>query len=112
MSEKRVILIASSPTSGKAATNFNLVRRLADAGHAVQVCLLQDGVLAALDAGWAGWAGAARAHAPGVTFHALEEDLALRGFDSQDLAQGVGGLSYGELVEAIMGDGVQVIGLL
>jgi len=109
MSEKRVILIASSPTSGKATTNFNLVRRLADAGHAVQVCLLQDGVLAALDAGWA---GAARAHAPGVTFHALEEDLALRGFDSQDLAQGVGGLSYGELVEAIMGDGVQVIGLL
>jgi len=109
MSDKSVLLIGSSPASGKATTNFNLVRRLGEAGQAVQVCLLQDGVLAGLDGGWA---GAARAQTPGARFCALDEDLALRGFGPQDLAQGIDGLTYGELVEAMMGDGVQVIGLL
>ncbi len=109
MSAKSIILIGSSPASGKAATNFNLVPRLVDAGQEVQVCLLQDGVLAGLDGGWA---SAARAQAPGARLCALDEDLALRGFGPKDLAPSVEGLSYAELAEAIMGDGVQVIGIL
>lgn len=109
MSERIVVLIGSSPSSGKATSNFNLVQQLVRSGHAVQVCLLQDGVLAGLRSDWA---GAARAQAAGAEFQALDEDLALRGFGPQDLAQGVGGVTYAKLVEAIMGDGVQVVGML
>jgi sulfur relay protein TusB/DsrH len=109
MSAKSIILIGSSPASGKATTNFNLVRRLVDAGQEVRVCLLQDGVLAGLDGGWA---SAAQAQAPGAKFCALDEDLALRGFGAEDLAASVEGLSYAELAEAIMGDGTHVIGVL
>ena len=109
MSDHTIVLIGSSPASGKATTNINLVRRLVESGQAVQVCLLQDGVLAGLSGGWA---NAARAQAPGAQFCALEEDLALRGLGPQDLAQGIDGLSYDELVGAIMGEGVKVIGKL
>jgi sulfur relay protein TusB/DsrH len=109
MSGKIVVLIGSSLASGKATTNFNLLREFLQAGRAVQVCLLQDGVLAGLDSGWA---NVARAQAPGARFCALDEDLALRGLGPQDLTQGVESLTYGELVEAMMGDGAQVIGVL
>ncbi len=109
MSEKTVILIGSSSASNKATTNFTLLRQFESAGHAVQVCLLQDGVLAALDGGWA---SVARAQVPSARFCALDVDLELRGLGAQDLAEGVESLSYGGLVEAIMSDGVQVVGML
>jgi sulfur relay protein TusB/DsrH len=109
MSEKSIILIGSSPTSGKAMTNLSLVRQLAAAGQVVQVCLLQDGVLAGLDANWA---HTVRTEAPGAAICALDEDLALRGFGATDLAPGVGHLDYAGLVQAIMDDGAHVIGVL
>jgi sulfur relay protein TusB/DsrH len=109
MSEKSVILIGSSPTSGKAVTNLSLVRQLAAAGQVVQVCLLQDGVLAGLDTNWA---NRVRTEAPGATICALEEDLALRGFGVPDLTSGVSHLDYSGLVQAIMDDDVHVIGVL
>jgi sulfur relay protein TusB/DsrH len=109
MSEKSVILIGSSPGSGKAMTNLSLVRQLAAAGQVVEVCLLQDGVLAGLDAGWA---KRLRTEAPGTTICALEEDLALRGFGVSDLAPAVGHLDHAGLVQAMLGDGVHVLGVL
>jgi sulfur relay protein TusB/DsrH len=109
MSKKSIILIGSSPTSGKNMSNLALVRQLAAAGQAVQVCLLQDGVLAGLDAGWA---KTARTGAPSATICALDEDLALRGFGVQDLAPGVGHLDYAGLVQVMLGDGVHVLGVL
>ena len=109
MSEKSVILIGSSPTSGKATINLTLVHQLAAAGQVVQVCLLQDGVLAGLDAGWA---KRVRTEVPGATICALDEDLSLRGFGIPDLAPGVVHLDYAGLVQAIMDDGVHVLGVL
>jgi len=109
MNDHCLVLIGSSPTSGKAMSNLNLMRQLSAAGQAVQVCLLQDGVLAGLDAGWA---NTLRTEAPGVAIGALEEDLALRGFGVSDLAPAVGHLDYGGLVQAMLGDGVHVLGVL
>ena len=109
MSERIVVLIGTSPASGKATSSFALVQQLVRAGHPVRVCLLQDGVLAGLKSDWA---GGARAPAAGAAFQALDEDLALRGLGPQDLAQGVASMSYAELVDAIMEEGVQVVGML
>jgi sulfur relay protein TusB/DsrH len=109
MSAKRIVLMGSSPTSGKAMTNLNLARQLAAAGQAVQVCLLQDGVLAGVDPGWA---NTLRTEAPGAAICALEEDLALRGIGISYLALGVGQLDYARIVQAILSDGVHVLGVL
>jgi sulfur relay protein TusB/DsrH len=90
-------------------TNLNLARQLAAAGQAVQVCLLQDGVLAGVDPGWA---NTVRTEVPGAAIDALEDDLALRGYGVPDLAPGVGHLDYAGLVQAMLGDGVHVLGVL
>jgi sulfur relay protein TusB/DsrH len=109
MVDQFVVLMGSSPCASSATTAFSLVRRLVQANHTVQVCLMQDGALAGLDAAWA---NAARAQAPGAKFSVLDEDLALRGFGPQNLAQGIDCFSYAKLVEVLMGDGVHVIGML
>jgi hypothetical protein len=109
MSDTSIVVIGISPASGKAATSVSLVRQLTQSGRVVQVCLLPDGVLAGLDAGWA---NRARTEAPGAEICAPAEDLALRGFGVQHLAPGVGHLDYAGLLQAMMGAGVHVAGVL
>jgi sulfur relay protein TusB/DsrH len=105
--EAYVFLVRSGPRSPQVNTVINSIKHLSRAGNPVSVFLLQDGVLAGLEAPWA---NAARAQMPGVTFRVLDEDLALRGLCEHDLGAGVKIAGYPDLVDAIMEGHDRVLG--
>lgn len=105
--ESYVFLMRSGPRSPQVNTVINSIKRLSKAGHPMSVFLLQDGVLAGLDAPWA---NATRAQIPCVSFRVLDQDLTLRGLCEHDLGTGVKVTGYPELVTAIMEESDRVLG--
>ena len=102
---KRIsVLVASAPTSSSAERAFQLIRDLADQGHRVTLCLLEDGVYAATGR----VAGAPLDRCAAVL--ALEPDLRLRGIAAESLHPACRGGGYGDVVELVMTASDQTLG--
>lgn len=102
---KRIsVLLASAPTSPSARRTFQLIEDLADQGHEITLCLLEDGVYAA------------SGRLEGVPFArcaavlALEPDLGLRGIDVGELRAATRSASYGDVVDLVMTGCDQTLG--
>ncbi len=106
---EKLLVLRSGP--GGAAVGLRTAAEMAVQGERVSLCLIQDGVLCALKGNQAGAAGLlAQALEAGVGLRYLEDDLAARGFGSDDLLVGASPLGYGELVELMLADDRQVLG--
>lgn len=93
--ERIAVLVASSPASPSATRAFQLVRDLTAAGHAVTLCLLEDGVYGARSG-----SPAPLEQCAGVL--AVADDLALRGLAAEALHPSCRPGSYAEVVDLLM----------
>ncbi len=97
------LLIESRDNFGQPGGGFciELARALADAGHAVGVLLVQNGVLAARAGAQA--SGLAGLVAAGVPVLADEFSLAERGISAQQLAPGIRGSALDVVIDRMIG---------
>ncbi len=95
-----LILISSSPESSHALEALKLARNMKQRGREVAVYLLHDAIYHALPKG-SQQVGAY--DGPGkekeITWYCLEEDLAMRGYQREEIVPRVRLSSYDELVE-------------
>ena len=107
--KEKLVVLRSGP--GAAAVGLRTAAEMARQGERVTLCLIQDGVLCALKGNQSAAAAfLARALEAGVGLRYLEDDLAARGFGSDDLLVGASTLGYGELAELMLADDRQVMG--
>ena len=97
-------MISSPPESANAKRGLALAKEWIKQGRSVKICLIQDGIYASLvktkmfgDLESAQW-------------FTLADDLHLRGFQDEDLRQGVKTLDYVHLVQMMMSENHQVLG--
>lgn len=102
--KKVLCMISSPPESANAKRGLALAEEWIKQGHSVKICLIQDGIYAAL----------VKANPvdglESVQWFALTDDLRLRGFQNEDLRSGAQSIDYAHLVQMIMGDVDQVVG--
>lgn len=99
---KRLVLVLSGPAAG-ALSAVETAQRMREQGHGVDLCLLQDGVLCALQGNETSAGGAVgRALGAGVGVFYMEDDLAARGFDREDARPEARALSYENLVDLML----------
>ena len=104
-----LVWINSAPTSSNMCSAFQLAQQMHTQGRTVSIFLAQDAVLAGTRGNQS--APVISALQAGMTMYALNEDLALRGFLSDALRDGVRIADYAQLVE-LFEQYKQVIGAL
>jgi len=104
--KKVLCLISSPPESAQVTRGLALARTWLEKGHSVQIGLLQDGIYSGLN----GTDISINDALTGAEWFALEDDLRLRGFSTQDLRTGVHQLDYPKLIKMMMEDSDQVLG--
>lgn len=108
-STKKLVVLRSGP--GAAAPALRSAAEMARQGEQVSLCLIQDGVLCALEANQTpSGALLIQVVEAGVELRYLEEDLAARGFGREEVHPGARPTSYGELAELMLANGSQVLG--
>jgi len=106
-----LMLISSAPESGHAAGALQLAQWLKQEGYGVTVFLLQDAVLCALPAQDTQTGDlVAKAMAEGIRFFCLDEDLAMRGFSTDEQWPQVHPADYPSLVDLMTDGHDRVIG--
>ena len=108
---KTLLMITSPPGSPEARRALDIARVLRDAGHSVVVALLQDAVLAALNA--TDTPAAQAVHdllAQEVPIYVARHDLALRGFSVASLAADTVIMDDRTLVDLVFADGTRTLG--
>lgn len=102
---KRIsVLVTSAPAAASAQRAFQLIRDLADQGHQITLCLLEDGVYAATG------------QVPGVPLDrcsavlALEPDTGLRGIGTSGLHTPCRLCGYSDVVDLVMTGSDQTLG--
>ena len=103
-----LVVLKNAPAHPDLSNGLRYAQQLRIAGHPVDLFLLQDAVLA----GVAKAGELANVLAQGVGCYALEDDLRLRGYAAADLAAGVRGSSYDQLVDLMMDKNDRVLGAL
>lgn len=110
---RRLLLVTSPPGSGEARRALELANSLRAGGFDVGLVLLQDAVLAAIKHSRTPAALAVKdLLMKGTPVYAAEEDLALRGFPSANLAAGAITLNDGHLIDLMLADGTTLLGCL
>lgn len=102
--KKIVCLISSPPESANAKRGLSLAEEWLKQGHSVQICLLQDGVYAALQK------TVLTGQLEKARWYVLADDLKIRGFQNEDLQSGVEIVDNSHLVQMMMGEADQVMG--
>ncbi len=102
--KKVLCLVSSPPGSAQAQRAFALAEEWVKQGHSVQICLLQDGVYAALQS------KVQDDTVSPVQWLVLGDDLKLRGFAAEDLRSGVTTLDHAGLVQMMLENFDQVLG--
>ena len=106
---KKLVVLRSGPAA--ATMGLRSAAEMARQGDKVSLCLIQDGVLCALKGNQTAAAGLlAEALEAGVGLRYLDDDLAARGFGSDDLIAGASPVGYGELAELMLAGDRQVLG--
>ncbi len=100
-----LLVISSPPRSAEARRALHLAGTLRAQGRPVAIVLLQDAVLAAVEAG--ALAGLLRSEVP---VYAAARDLALRGFSRADVVRGVEAVDDRRLVDIMLADGTRTAG--
>lgn len=108
-SKKKLVVLRSGPAA--ATVGLRSAVEMARQGEKVSICLIQDGVLCALEGNSTSATPLlAKAMDAGVELRYLEDDLAARGFGADDVRLGATPLGYDELVELMLADGQLVLG--
>ncbi len=104
-----LVWVNSAPSSSNLSNAFQIAQQMRAQGRAVSIFLAQDAVLAGTRGNQI--APVVSALQAGIATYALREDLALRGFASAALWDGVRAVDYAQLVE-LFEQHEQVIGAL
>ncbi len=92
--ESTLLVLTATPDEPRTASCLRLARSLRHAGNDVEVLLLQDAVLLAIQRSDGGGHRLAQGLGEGLRFLVLEDDLRLRGFGKDDLCQSAELVTY------------------
>jgi sulfur relay protein TusB/DsrH len=107
----QIMVLRSGPGGAESTGALTLASELQAQGRRVTLVLVQDAVLAGLEASELDSAGLLRdLLAAGASCYYLADDLAMRGFRPSDLAAGCTAIGYPELVDLLLIDGARVSG--
>ena len=106
-----VMVLRSAPGAAESTSALMLASELQTQGRRIALVLMQDAVLAGLQASELAGARQIRSLlAAGATCYFLADDLAMRGFRPTDLAASCTVIDYAELVDLLLADGTRVSG--
>ncbi len=106
-----LVLITSPPGSAEARRALDLARTIRSQGQTVEVVLLQDAVLTAVDHATTPAAAAVRSLLmQEVPVHVAEYDLVLRGFSPATLAAGARATDDRRLVDLMLAEDAHTLG--
>jgi sulfur transfer complex TusBCD TusB component (DsrH family) len=111
MPNNHVVVLRSGPGTSEAEGALGLAQAMLDQGGALVVALLQDAALLALKSGELPAQRRLRGLLEtGARCVYLAEDLAMRGFGSDQTLVGCSPVAYDELVDVLLADGTRVAG--
>ena len=97
-----IMLVGSAPHSHEALRALQVAEALQGLGYPVDLCLVKDGVLGILrHEQKEGDSLIEKLQNVGASCHYLAEDLAMRGFSSEDTLPGASPVDYGKIVELL-----------
>ncbi len=108
--ESTLLVLAAAPAEQRTASCLRLACTLRQSGNDVEVLLLQDAVLLAIQRAGGGGHPLAEGSVKGVRFLVLDDDLRLRGFGKDDLADSAQLVTYRTAVRRMTQEGTSVKG--
>lgn len=105
-----MLVLTGAPDEPRTASCLRLARTLRQAGNDVEVLLLQDAVLLAVQRSVGGGHPLEEGLREGVRFLVLEDDLQLRGFGKDDLGDPAQLTTYRAAVRRMAEAGISVKG--
>jgi sulfur transfer complex TusBCD TusB component (DsrH family) len=108
--ESTLLVLTAAPEEVRTASCLRLARTLRQAGNDVEVLLLQDAVLLAIQRAGGGGQPLAKGLREGLRFLVLEDDLWLRGFGKDDLGESAQLTSYRAAIRRMAEAGAAVKG--
>ncbi len=108
--ESTLLVLTAAPEEVRTASCLRLARTLRQAGNDVEVLLLQDAVLLAVQRSAGGGHPLEGVLRAGVRFLVLEDDLRLRGFGKDDLGDSAQLASYRAAIRRMAEAGTAVKG--
>ncbi len=108
--ESTLLVLTAAPEEVRTASCLRLARTLRQAGNDVEVLLLQDAVLLAVQRSAGGGHPLEGVLREGVRFLVLEDDLRLRGFGKDDLGESAQLTSYRAAICRMADGGASVKG--
>jgi sulfur relay (sulfurtransferase) complex TusBCD TusD component (DsrE family) len=111
MPDNHVVVLRSGPRTSEADRALRFAESLLEQGGQLSLALLEDAVLIALKDGELPSQQRLRSLLQaGAGCVYLAEDLTMRGFASDQVAQGSAPASYERLVDVLLADGSRVVG--